>query len=165
MARLPLPPGVDDTLVFHTANRLHSAAIHLLRWVRMADRETGLSPERLSILSILTFAGSRTVGEIAELELVSPPAVSRILNGLEEDGFVVRERMEEDRRYVRVVATTEGKRLVDGARARRLVRMAARLGALSDEELTALQTATEILERLEGPGRETRRHAPSTDFT
>lgn len=160
MARLPLPSGVDDTLVSHTANRLHSAAIHLLRWVRMADRETGLSPQRLSILSILTFAGPRTVGEIADVELVSPPAVSRILNGLEEDGFVTRERMEDDRRYVRVVASMKGKRLVDRARARRLVRMAERLKVLRDEELAALQTATEILERLERPGRETQE--PST---
>lgn len=149
MASPPLPPGVDDTPVAQTANRLHSAAIHLLRWVRMADRETGVSPERLSILSILAFAGPKTVGEIAELELVSPPAVSRILNGMEKNGFVARERMEEDRRFVRVIATPKGRRLVDGARGRRLVRMASRLEALGETELTTLQRATEILERLE----------------
>jgi DNA-binding MarR family transcriptional regulator len=151
MASPPLPPGVDDTFVFHTANRLHSAAIHLLRWVRTADRETGLSPERLSILSILAFAGPRNVGEIAELELVSPPAVSRILNGLEGDGLVARERVKEDRRYVRVVATAKGRRLMEDARARRLERMATKLGTLSEKELGALQAATEILERLEAP--------------
>lgn len=149
MASPPLPAGVDDTLVFRTANRLHSAAIHLLRWVRTADRETGLSPERLSILSILAFAGPKNVGEIAELEMVSAPAVSRILNGLEEDGLVARKRVKGDRRYVRVVATAKGRRLMDGARARRLERMATKLVALSDEELGALQTAAELLERLE----------------
>ena len=154
MARLPLPPGMDDTLVAHTANRLHSAAIHLLRWVRMADRETGVSPERLSILSILAFAGPKTVGEIAELELVSPPAISRILNGMEKSGMVARERLEEDRRFVRVVATPKGRRLVDGARGRRLVRMASRLEVLGDDELTTLQRATEILERLESRARD-----------
>jgi DNA-binding MarR family transcriptional regulator len=149
MARLPLPPGLDDTPVLRTANRLHSAAIHLLRSVRTADRETGLSPERLSILSILAFAGPKTVSEIADLELVSPPAVSRILNGLEEDGLVTRERMEGDRRYVRVIASRKGKRIVDAARARRLERIAAGLGGLSEEELSTLQTAADILERLE----------------
>lgn len=131
------------------APSLHSAAIHLLRWVRTADRETGLSPERLSILSILAFAGPKNVGEIAELEMVSAPAVSRILNGLEEDGLVARKRVKGDRRYVRVVATAKGRRLMDGARARRLERMATKLVALSDEELGALQTAAELLERLE----------------
>jgi len=154
MASLPLPPGVDETLVAQTANRLHSAAIHLLRWVRMADRETGVSPERLSVLSILAYAGPKTVGEIAELELVSPPAISRILNGMEKNGFVARERMEQDRRFVRVVATPKGRRLVDGARGRRLVRMASRLEALGEDELTTLQAATEILERLERSARE-----------
>lgn len=151
MARPPLPPGVDDTLVFHTANRLHSAAIHLLRWVRMADRETGLSPERLSILSILAFAGPKNVGEIAEIEMVSPPAVSRILNGLEKDGLVVRKRMEGDRRYVWVVATAKGRRLMGEARARRLERLATKLESVTQEELNVLRAATEILERLEGP--------------
>jgi DNA-binding MarR family transcriptional regulator len=151
MARLPLPPGVDDTPVFHTANRLHSAAIHLLRWVRTADRETGLSPERLSILSILSFAGPKNVGEIAELEMVSAPAVSRILNGLEGDGLVARKRVKGDRRYVRVIATAKGRRLMESARARRLDRMATKLETLSDKELGALRKATEILERLEAP--------------
>lgn len=120
----------------------------------MADRETGVSPERLSILSILAFAGPKTVGEIAELELVSPPAISRTLNGMEKNGFVARERMEEDRRFVRVVATPKGRRLVDGARGRRLVRMASRLEVLGDDELTTLQRATEILERLESRARD-----------
>jgi DNA-binding MarR family transcriptional regulator len=120
----------------------------------MADRETGVSPERLSILSILAFAGPRTVGEIAELELVSPPAISRILNGMEKNGLVARERMEVDRRFVRVAATLKGRRLVDGARGRRLVRMASRLEVLGDDELTTLQRATEILERLESTARD-----------
>ena len=149
MASPSLPPDLDDTPIFRTANRLHSAAIHLLRWVRMADRETGLSPERLSVLSILAFTGPRTVGEIAEMELVSAPAISRILNGLEGEGLVARGRVQGDRRYVRVVATPKAKRLVDGARSRRLERMAARLGGLSRKELQAIRAATEILERLE----------------
>jgi DNA-binding MarR family transcriptional regulator len=150
MATPPLPRGVARTPVFRTANRLHSAAIHLLRWVRLADRESDLTPERLSVLSILVFAGPRTVGELAELELVSAPAVSRILNGLEESGLVARERGDGDRRLVRVVATAKGKRLMDGARARRLRRMAARLEGLEARELIVLEAASSILEKLEG---------------
>lgn len=153
MAIPPLPPGVDDTQVLRAANRLHSTSIHLLRWVRTVDRETTLSPERLSVLSILAYAGPRTVTEIAELEQVSVPAVSRILKGLEQDGLVTRERMEEDRRFVRVVASGEGRRLMEDARARRLERMAVLLSPLDDRELGVLQTATEILEQLEGPAR------------
>ena len=149
MARLPIPRSLEDSPALRTANRLHSAAIHLLRSVRPVDRESGLSPERLSILSILVFGGPKTVSELAELELVSPPAVSRILNGLEADGLAARERMEEDRRYVRVIASAKGKRLLEAARARRLERIAGRLEGLTGEELRVLQAAANILERLE----------------
>jgi DNA-binding MarR family transcriptional regulator len=118
----------------------------------MADRETDLTPERLSVLSILAFAGPRTVKELAELELVSPPAISRILNGLEDNGLVTRERVDGDRRYVRVVATAKGKHLIEGARARRLRRMAAKLDVLEASELNVLEEAAAILERLDEEG-------------
>jgi DNA-binding MarR family transcriptional regulator len=140
---------MDDTPVLHLANRLHSAAIHLLRWARTVDRETGLSPERLSILSVLTFAGPKTVTELAEAELVSPPAISRILNGLEADGHVARERSSEDRRVVHVRVTRAGKRIIDEARSRRLERIATRLGRLDERQLRVLRSATELLESLE----------------
>jgi DNA-binding MarR family transcriptional regulator len=88
------------------------------------------------------------VGELAELELVSAPAVSRILNGLEESGLVARERGDADRRVVRVVATPKAKRLMDAARARRLKRMAARLEGLNAKDLEVLEAASSILEKL-----------------
>ena len=40
-----------------TADRLHSAAIHLLRRVSREDAGSGVSPPRLSALSVLVFAG------------------------------------------------------------------------------------------------------------
>lgn len=149
MASPTLPPGVDDTPVFRVANRLHSAAIHLLRRVRVVDRETGLSPERLSILSVLAFAGPKTVNELAEAEQVSPPAISRILNGLETEGFVTRTRLAADRRYVRVRSTAKGRRVMDRARARRLSEMATQLEQLDDEQIAALSAAIDVLELIE----------------
>lgn len=149
MASPALRPGVQDTTVLRLANRLHSAAIHLLRWARLADRETGLSAERLSILSVLAYAGSKTVTELAEIEMVSPPAISRILNSLEENGFVARERVANDRRYVSVRVTTKGKALMNEARARRLERIAAGLERLDAEQRRVLGAAVEVLESLE----------------
>ena len=149
MASPPLPAGVDDAPVLHLANRLHSAAIHLLRWARTFDRETGLSPERLSILSVLTFAGPKTVSQLAEAEQVSAPAISRILNGLEADELVTRERSEHDRRVVHVRVTRAGRRLINQARARRLQRIASRLERLDEKGLRVLGAATELLESLE----------------
>jgi DNA-binding MarR family transcriptional regulator len=117
--------------------------------VRESDRESNLSPQRLSLLSVLAFAGPKTVGELADAEQVSAPAISRILNGLEGEGLITRERANSDRRYVQVQATKKGRRIMDAARARRLERITARLESLRPEELKALAGAVEILERLE----------------
>src|SRR5258708_32539206 len=71
------------------ADRLHSAAIHLLRRVRSQDTVTGEGPARLSALSVLVFSGPKTLGELAAAEQVKPPTMSRIVAGLE------RSRLEE----------------------------------------------------------------------
>ena len=53
------------------ARDLNSAAIHLLRGMRAADRASGLTPARLSALSVLVFGGPCTLGELARTEDVS----------------------------------------------------------------------------------------------
>ena len=73
----PLP----DTAAI--ADRLHSAAIHLLRRVRKQDAATGEGPARLSALSVLVFGGPMTLGQLAAAEQVKPPTMSRIVTGLE----------------------------------------------------------------------------------
>jgi DNA-binding MarR family transcriptional regulator len=80
--------------------------------------------------------------------MVSVPAVSRIVKGLERDGLVSRKRLEDDRRFVRVVPSRKGRRLIERARARRLERIAAGLGSLDDRELAVVQSAAQVLERL-----------------
>ena len=98
MATPPLPRGLEDNHAHRIANKLHSAAIHLLRRARVVDRQAGLTAERLSLLSVLSFAGPRTVSQLAEAELVSRPAISRILNSLEDAGLVRRVKTPTDRR-------------------------------------------------------------------
>jgi hypothetical protein len=60
--------------VTQVADQLHSAAIHLLRRVRRADVESGISPARLSVLSVLVFGGPQTLGTLARAEQVSRSA-------------------------------------------------------------------------------------------
>ena len=72
------------------ADRLHSAAIHLLRRLRVEDEALGISAPRLSALSVLVFAGPRRVGELAEAEQVEPPTMTRLVDGMERDGYVAR---------------------------------------------------------------------------
>jgi DNA-binding MarR family transcriptional regulator len=130
-----------------TADRLHSAAIHLLRNVRASDVETGLSPARLSALSVLVFGGPRTISELAATEQVRLPTMSGVVRGLEEDGLVRRASDPTDRRTARIHATTRGRNLLLRGRARRVDNLAERLQALDREELRTLAAAAELIER------------------
>ena len=60
------------------ADRLHSAAIHLLRRLRVEDEALGISAPRLSVLSVLVFAGPMRIGELARAEQVEPPTISNV---------------------------------------------------------------------------------------
>lgn len=143
-----LPPGIKNSRSARVAAGLHSAAIHLLRRARRVDLETGLSPERLSLLSVLCFAGPRTVGELADAEMVSRPAISRILNGLEESGLARRSSSDEDGRRVVVTVTAKGRRVMDWARKRRLEAIEGELSRLSSRDLAVLEAATTVLGRM-----------------
>ena len=146
MSTPPLPTGLEPTATLEVANRLHSMAIHLLRHARVADRETGLSPERLSLLSLLVYAGPHTLSQLALAEQVSRPAISRSVKALVEDGMVVRRRGTADRRSVTITATAKGRRLMEAGRRRRLERIAAALGDLNREELRTLERSVAVLE-------------------
>jgi DNA-binding MarR family transcriptional regulator len=130
-----------------TADRLHSAAIHLLRNVRASDVETGLSPARLSALSVLVFGGPRTISELAAAEQVRLPTMSGIVRGLEEDRLVRREDDPNDRRTARIHTTARGRNLLLRGRARRVDNLAERLKALDRNELRTLAAAAELIER------------------
>jgi DNA-binding MarR family transcriptional regulator len=116
-----------------TADLLHSAAIHLLRRLRVRDRESGIGPAQLSALSVLVFGGPRSLGELADAEQVRPPTMSRIVSGLQREGLVKREATEDGRR-VRLLATPRGARILWEGRKRRIESLANALEALGETE-------------------------------
>jgi DNA-binding MarR family transcriptional regulator len=130
------------------ADRLHSAAIHLLRRLRKVDEASGLTAARLSALSVLVFGGPSTVGELAAAEQVSAPTMSRLVRGLEAEGLVARETDEDDARVVRVQATAKGRRVLERGRERRVSELVRLLDGMPSGELTTLGAAAEILDRL-----------------
>lgn len=144
----PLPAGLTDDQTNNAANALHSLSIHLLRRARRADADTGLSPERLSLLSVLAFTGPCSVSELAEIEGVSSPAISRIARSLEGHGLASRETSAEDRRSVLVRATAKGRRLVERGRRRRIELIAQLLNDLPPRELAVLAKTATSLQRL-----------------
>lgn len=145
----PLPKGLpaDDDRVA-VANRLNSVAIHLLRRIARTDEQSGLTAERMSLLSVLVYGGDRTIGQLAEAERLTAPAITRTVSLLEEQGLVERHRSETDRRVVTVTATGGGRRLMEAARARRIAALAADLRQLSRADLAALNRAASILDKL-----------------
>ena len=138
----------DDRAADRVADRLHSAAIRLLRRLRRVDDESGLSAPRLSALSVVVFAGPLTLGELAAAEQVRPPTMTRLVRALEARGLVVREPDAADRRVTRIRASAKGKALLTQGRARRVAILARELQSLPPGELAALDHAASLLEQI-----------------
>jgi DNA-binding MarR family transcriptional regulator len=128
------------------ADLLHSAAIHLLRRAREQDEKAGLSPARLSALSVVVFRGPLTLGELAAAEGVRSATMTGIVNGLEGESLVHRRPHASDGRAVLIEATPGGRRLLAQARKRRIDLVASKLGDLSEADLELLWRAAELLE-------------------
>lgn len=134
----------DQSREYVLADRLHSAAIHLLRLVRLQDVKTGIGPARLSALSVLVFGSPKSLKELADLEQVQPPTMSRIVEGLESEGLI-RRTVPRDRRQIRLEPTEKGKRILREARQQRVAALAARLKGLPDAELEILENGVKLL--------------------
>ena len=135
-------PAPDDL-----APRLHSAVLHLLRRLAQEDRSSGQTPARLSALSVLVFAGPRSIGRLARDERVAAPTMTRLVAGLERDGLVERTPDPDDRRSTRLAATDAGRRILLAGRERRIAALDALLDDVTAQERKALATAAAIIER------------------
>ena len=132
----------------HVADRLHSAAIHLLRRLRRQDDAMGLTPARASALSILVFAGPATLTNLARAEQVSAPTMTRLVLGMEREGLVRRAADDHDGRVVWLHATAKGTRLLHEGRRRRVAALAEELDALSASDRATVAAAAGIIEEM-----------------
>jgi DNA-binding MarR family transcriptional regulator len=145
LRQAPRQAVADATAI---ADRLHSAAIHLLRRLRAEDDATGLSPPRLSALSVVVFAGPIALSDLALAERVSLPTVSRLAKELESQGLVRRATDKADTRVQRLAATALGRKLLQEGRARRVARLATEIARLPAADLRTLAAAATLLETL-----------------
>jgi DNA-binding MarR family transcriptional regulator len=143
----PLPEGSARTRRHRVANALNTTAIHALRAARVDDDRTGLTPERLSLLSVLVYGGPATMSSLARAEQVSAPAITRIVTALEAAGLVRRKVDADDRRRTLVTATPAGSRLLERGRRARIERLAAVLGPLDAEELERVADGLSLVRR------------------
>ena len=122
--------GQSTKKIVKTADRLHSATIHLLRRLRRVD--------------------VAALGQLATAEQLKAPTMSRLVAGMETDGLVLRKADPGDGRVIRLRASAKGGRVLAGARGERLALLGALVATLSKEEQALLGEAAELIERVAG---------------
>lgn len=133
------------------ASALRLAVARLARRVRQEGTSAGddLTASRLAALTTIEALGPITLGELAAIEQVQPPSMTRIVARLEEGGLVERQVDPRDRRIVRVRATAVGKRLLAQTRTKRDEFLAQRVARLTEDERELLERAIPLLEKLQ----------------
>ncbi|MBP6997676.1 MAG: MarR family transcriptional regulator [Phycicoccus sp.] len=140
------PPVLRPAQRAQIANDLRLACMRISRRVRY-EGAGSLAPHQFSVLARID-EQPRTPGELADLERVSAPSMTRTVASLVAGGWVDRTPDAQDRRQVNLTLTPEGRQLLTDTRRRRDAWMAVRLAGLSDDEVRLLRDASAILARI-----------------
>lgn len=137
------PERSDEEL----ATRLRVAVTRLHRRLRLQSL-AGLSPAQASLLGAVERRGAPTLGELAAVEQVQPPTVTRLVAGMEEMGMLVRLQDAADRRVSRVRLSPDGRRVVQRIRSLKTAFLSQRLAQLSVGERRDAWRLVELLEHV-----------------
>jgi DNA-binding MarR family transcriptional regulator len=141
---------IESVVTAGLASRLRLAIARLHRQLRQQSG-TGLTLSQQSALATIEMHGPISLSEVAAIEQVAPPTVTKILGKLEEDGLVDRSVDPLDGRVTLVSCSREGRRRLEESRSRRAAWLAVRLAELAPDELERLLAATDVLEVLARP--------------
>jgi DNA-binding MarR family transcriptional regulator len=130
------------------ASRLNSAQVHLGRALRRASGGPGLAAEVRSALGVVYFAGPIRMGDLAAVERVGAPAMTRTVGVLEAHGLVRRERDPRDQRAVLISVTPKAALIVGRGRDERVRQIANGLARLSPRSRARVESALDGLEEL-----------------
>ncbi|MFG1701255.1 MarR family winged helix-turn-helix transcriptional regulator [Nonomuraea sp. NPDC049309] len=130
------------------ASALRVSLARLNRRLRRQAAAHSLTPTQFATLAAVERHSGITPGELAELEKVQPPSMTRVIAALEERGLVLRTPHPTDRRQVTVSVTEPAQKLLKEERRRKEAWLAQRLKELSPEERAVLRQAAPILEKL-----------------
>ena len=130
-----------------TAARLRLAIVRTARRLR---QEAGgeLTPSTASALATIERRGPLAPSELADLERVKRPTITRVVVRLEEAGLVQRTGDPADGRASLVSITREGSQLLRRIRTRKNAYLARRLSKLDPDDLGALERAADVLEAI-----------------
>jgi DNA-binding MarR family transcriptional regulator len=138
---------VQTTSDSELASRLRFAVARTARRLRQ-EAGTGLSPSLTAALATVERCGPLTPSELADLERVARPTVTRVLVRLQEAGLITRTPDPADRRSTLVAVTPAGAALLADARTRKDVFLSERLDGLSPADRATLARAAAVLEGL-----------------
>ena len=129
------------------ASRLRLGVARLARRLRQ-EATGGLTPSQLSALAATERHGPLPLSELADLERVARPTISRIVKVLEGEALVARDPDPTDGRVALLRATAEGRALLRENRRRRDAWLAVRLRSLDPQQRARLVAATDVLDAL-----------------
>jgi DNA-binding MarR family transcriptional regulator len=130
------------------ANRLRPVLLKLNRHLRREIHSLGLTGGQASLLFAIQRRPGIGVRELAALERMSAPGMSKYVGRLEAAGLVTREPSGADRRRIGLRITPEAERVLRSVKSRRTAWLASRLRGLSEAELAAVDAAIAPLEEL-----------------
>src|SRR5688572_1881746 len=145
---MPDAVPLDTDARSEIAALLHEQFARLSRRLRTLELPHGMTPERLSALSVIEKRGPISVTALADTEMVRPATMSRMITALVDEGLVKRSEDKSDGRGVLVSVTPKGRRAFQRAQEQRLTRFAEVVESLSDEQLAAMRDLASALERL-----------------
>ena len=127
---------------------LRIAVMRLARRLRTERVSDAWTPSQMAVLATLRREGPMSPGGLAESERVQPPSMTRILHSLTKVGLVKRKAHATDGRQVLYAATETARLMVERDRQRRDQWLLQRLEELTPEDLTIIEQAIPILNRL-----------------
>jgi DNA-binding MarR family transcriptional regulator len=144
-----MAPRTSDNNPTDTASQLRNAIVRTSRALRQeAAAETGLSPATTAALATINRDGPLTPSELAELERVKRPSMTRTLACLEREGLIERTPDPADGRSSLLAINEAGRERLAVLRRRKSAYLARRLRKLDPDEVETLARAAELLERM-----------------
>lgn len=130
------------------ASALRVSVMRLSRRLRLERSSEDMSLTQLATLASIHREGSPTIGELAAIERVKPPSMTRVVNSLEDAGLVTRRPHDTDGRQVVVELTDLARAVLDEDRRRRDQWLARRLEELDGTERELLRRTAPLLDAL-----------------
>ena len=130
------------------ASDLRIATFRLARRMRTERAVDSMSDGQFAVLAGLSVHGPHTLGELADRERVSAPAMNRTVNCLQDPGYVIRSADENDGRKVVIDLTDDGRAVVAETARRRDAWVEEALAEIAPDERRILAQAGAIMQRM-----------------